>query len=288
MRALPRSSRVVLTCLPVLVAALLAPRLSSAQASHAAAAPPTATSTASLSVEAREAFLANARIIRRQSAPKGTTNTKRVTLTDGTFTHDASVQTIDQHRAVFESNRGTELNFRDSWRFNVAAYRIDRLLELNMVPATVERRLDGAPGSFTWWVDDVLMDEQERYRRKRPVPDSRDWNEQMWLTRLFDQLIANVDRNLGNLLIDRSYNIWMIDHSRAFRVNKAPRSPENLSKVDRQVLERLRTLDREALRAAAGAYLEEPELEAVLNRRDYILAHFDRLGAPMLFDRRPR
>jgi len=107
-----------------------------------------------------------------------------------------------------------------------------------MVPATVERRHEGKPASFTWWVDDVLMDEQERYRQKKDVPNTDDWNQQMWVTRLFDQLIANMDRNLGNLLIDKSYNIWMIDHSRAFRTNKDLKSPGNLSKVDRAPLER--------------------------------------------------
>lgn len=291
MRALPRSSRVVLSPLPLLAAALLfVSTVHAVQGPNGAtsAAASSATSVASLSIDAREAFLASARVVGQRPAPKGTTNTKRVTLTDGTFTHDASVQTIDDAKPIFESNRGTELNFKDSWRFNVAAYRIDRLLELNMIPVTVERRFDGKVGSFTWWVDEVLMDEQERYRQKKPIPDTKDWNEQMWTTRLFDQLIANVDRNLGNLLIDRSYNIWMIDHSRAFRINKEPKSPENLSKVDRSLLERLRKLDRETLRAAVGTYLADSELDAFMSRRDYIVAHYDKLGPPMLFDRRPR
>jgi len=40
----------------------------------------------------------------------------------------------------------------------------------------------------------------------------------MWVVRLFDQLIYNTDRNLGNLLIDKSWRLWMIDHTRAFKV----------------------------------------------------------------------
>ena len=38
--------------------------------------------------------------------------------------------------------------------------------------------------------------------------------------RVFDELIANTDRNLGNMLIDRQWKLWLIDHSRAFRLHE--------------------------------------------------------------------
>ena len=290
MRA-PSSFRPVMASVPILAAWLAAhSAVPSAQAPTLStpAAPSPAVAATSLDFEAREKFLASARIIKEKPAPKGTTNTRRLTLSDGSLTHDASVQTIDEAKAVFQGTQGTELNFKDSWRFNVAAYRIDRLLAIGMIPATVERDFNGKPGSFTWWVDDVLMAEQERYRQKRVVPDTNDWNQQMWITRLFDQLIANVDRNLGNLLIDKAYNIWMIDHSRAFRLNKDLRSPGNLSRVDRALFDRLRQVSRESLRAATGEYLTDGEVDALLNRRDRIVAHFEQGGAPLLFDRRAR
>jgi hypothetical protein len=287
-----RSYRFLVSCLtwlPVLAAGtLLMPAASVAQGPNAPAAAATTSTASSMSVDERETFLAKAKIVNVRSAGKGVTNTKRATLSDGAVTHDASIQTIDEAKARFDSNLGTELNFKDSWRFNIAAYRIDRLLEINMIPATVERRHDGKPGSFTWWVDDVLMDEQERYRQKKTVPDTDDWNQQMWITRLFDQLIANVDRNLGNLLIDKAYNIWMIDHSRAFRINKDLRAAGNLSKVDRGLLDRLRKVDKAGIKGAVGNYLSDGEIDALLARRDRIVAHYDASGPELLFDRRPR
>lgn len=251
--------------------------------------PPTPPAAVALPTDAeRESFLAAAHIVRMRGVSKGVTNTLRATLSDGVTTHDASVQTIDEYRQVYQTPRGTELNFRDSWRFNVAAYRIDRLLDLRMIPVSVERRYAGKSGSFTWWVDDVLMDEHERYRKKHSSPDSADWNQQMSIARLFDQLIANVDRNLGNLLIDRDWRIWLIDHSRSFRLASSLRSPKNLSRVDRALLERLRAMDKPALTGAVGDYLTSLEVDAVLKRRDLIVAHFERLGAAGVFDRKPR
>ena len=251
--------------------------------------PSSATPSVVLSTDAeREAFLRSARVIRERRASSGVTGTIRATLSDGVVTHDASIQTIDQAKPVFQGNQGTELNFKDSWRFNLAAYKIDRLLEIGMIPSTVQRRHRCDDGSFTWWVDDVLMDETERHRTRAQVPDTEGWNQQMWITRMFDQLIANVDRNLGNLLIDRSWNIWMIDHSRAFRLNADLRAPGDLSKIERGLLARLRSLDLASLERVTGDYLTARERETLLARRDRIVEHFDKVGASGTFERRLR
>ena len=286
----PRSFRRPMPCVALLAGWVLLslprrpPRARPALAANASA----AVDAASLSLDDREKFLAAARIVNERPAPKGTTNTRRVTLSDGTI--DARRQRPDHRggacRLPVEPRHRAQL--QGQLALQRGRLRIDRLLSLGMIPATVERRHNGKPGSFTWWVDDVLMDEQERYRQKKQVPNTNDWNEQMWITRLFDQLIANVDRNLGNLLIDKAYNIWMIDHSRSFRLNTDLRSPENLSRVDRALLDRLRQLDRDGLKRAAGDYLTDGEIDALLNRRDRIVAHFDKGGPTLVFDRRAR
>jgi hypothetical protein len=252
------------------------------------AAPAAASASAAPTLDEQEAFLKKAKIVRTRSASKGVTGTLRATLSDGTLTHDASIQTIDQTMREFRSNRGVELNFVDSWRYNVAAYRIDRVLELGMIPPSVERSYNGKTGSFTWWVDEVLMDEGERLKQKKPAPDINQWNEQMWHVRLFDQLIANVDRNLGNLLIDKSWTVWMIDHSRAFRLADTLKAPATLSKVDRQVFERLKTLDEETLKTTVEDYLTRAEVRALLARRDEIVALFEKRGPNALYDRSRR
>jgi hypothetical protein len=249
------------------------------------AAPVAVPASTTLTLDEQETFLKKAKILRTRGASKGVTGTLRATLSDGAITHDASIQTIDQNIREFRSNRGVELNFVDSWRYNVAAYRIDRLLELGMIPPSVERSYNGKTGSFTWWVDEVLMDEGERLRQKKPAPDIGRWNEQMWHVRMFDQLIANVDRNLGNLLIDKNWTVWMIDHSRAFRLADTLKAPATLSKVDRQVFERLKTLDEETLKTAVEDYLTRPEVRALLARRDEIVAVLEKKGPTALYDR---
>jgi hypothetical protein len=238
-----------------------------------------------LTPEQQEEFLKTAKVTRTRSAGKGVTGTIRATLTDGTVTHDASIQTVDVQMNEFRSNRGTELNFRDTWRYNVAAYRLNRVLQLGNVPVSVERNFNGKPAAYTWWVDDVLMDEGERLKTKAQSPSPLGWNEQMWHVRLFDQLIQNVDRNLGNLVIDKQWGVWMIDHSRAFRLSSDIKSPQNLTRVERSALERLKTLDRATLDDVIGDYLTSFEKRSLLQRRDAIVAHFENGGPGMIYDK---
>jgi hypothetical protein len=62
------------------------------------------------------------------------------------------------------------------------------------------------------------MNDLERRRQHLHAPNVADWNRQMATVKLFDELIANVDRNAGNLVITTDWQIYMIDHTRAFRL----------------------------------------------------------------------
>ena len=238
---------------------------------------------AALTRAQKEEFLLKAKVIKTQAAPKGVTQTIRATLDDGKLIHQASIQTIDESRLRFETPMGVEMNFRDTWKFNLAAYKLDRMLGTNMVPVSVERKHAGRTGSFTWWVDDFAMDEVDRTKKKIEPPDLENWNAQMHLVRVFDQLIYNVDRNLQNLVIDKNWQIWMIDHSRTFRMLQTLREPKNLVRCDQDLLEKLRQLNAENLKQELGKYLQGPEINGLLARRDKIVKTFEEKGPSALY-----
>lgn len=223
----------------------------------------------------KEQFLLTAKIERRKDAGKGITGSSRATLSNERGTHDAHIQTIDEAKAKFETPMGTEFNFKDTWKFNLAAYILDRLLDINMIPVTVERKVEGRSASVTWWIDDVLMDELQRRNKKVEPPNPETWNRQMYIVRVFDQLIANTDRNLGNVVITKNWDIWMIDHTRAFRLTTQLPEPKNLVKCDRYLLANLRKLDKAILKEKAGKYLNGMEIDGVLARRDAIVKLFE-------------
>ena len=250
---------------------------------QAVAPPPTA---APLSDAQRERFLQTAQVLKARELDKGVTASSRATLTDGTLTHDAHVQTIDQYKQEFKGGRVPELDFRDKWQFNVVAYKIDRLIGLNLVPVSVERVWASKAGAFTWWIDDVMMDEGERQKKKLAPPDVVCWSEQLWSLRVFDQLIDNVDRNLGNSVISKGWRLWAIDHTRAFRYSREPRNPALLIRIDRALLQRLKALEFPTLKREVGSYLNDADIRNLLSRRDAIVAHFEKLGESSFYDRR--
>jgi hypothetical protein len=228
-----------------------------------------------LTLQEKEEFLRKARIIRVRPVPVGLTQTVRATLSDGRLTHDVSIQCVDTYALVFRTEKGTEINFSDSYKFNIAAYRLALLLGLDCVPPSIQRSYQRKPAAFTWWIDDVMMDEKERITKHIHPPDPRSWGRQVEIVRLFDELIDNTDRNQGNLLITRDWKLWMIDHTRAFRTTAEVRNPANLKWCDGELLARLKALNADVLRTELGKYLKKSEIAALLARRDQIVKHFE-------------
>ena len=225
-------------------------------------------------------FLLTAKIVKDKSTAKGITGVRRLTLSDGKITHDASFQAIDEHKAKFEAADGTsEVNFVDSYKYDIAAYELAKLIGLgDMMPVTVLRKYAGKDGSLSWWLP-VMMNEEEHQEKKVSPPNVDAWNNQMYKKRVFAELVYDTDPNLTNVLISKDWHLWMIDFSRAFRLYHNLKNPKNLVKCDRQLLENLRKLDEKELASNTKNLLTKPEVQGVMARRDKIVKVFEQLIA---------
>ncbi|HVS16343.1 MAG TPA: hypothetical protein VMV46_20700 [Thermoanaerobaculia bacterium] len=166
---------------------------------------------------------------------------------------------VDQPRAMH----------RESWRAEVAAYRLGRYFGLDVVPPTVARTLGREQGSLQLWVDGC------RVYREVPADAARPgyrWLHQIDRMRLFDAFIDNSDRNAGNFLVDHDWNVVLIDHSRALPLQLRPRElPELPVRIDAALLERLREVDAEDLRLLLGDLYSKLEIAAMLRHRDRVV-----------------
>jgi hypothetical protein len=232
-----------------------------------------------------EEFLRTARITDsvQLGGPEATTSPWKLTLSKGDVTRFGLWKDID-----------IEQGGPDRWRFEVAAYRLDVLLGLGMVPPTVERAFQGRWGSLQLWMGET---ESLKARMARGVDireDRReDWNRKSYLERAFDSLIANDDRNVGNVLIGTDESMILIDHSRTFRTEEpfakmlvygasglrraADGTPYPFLKLPRAFVEKLRALEAKSVREAVKGRLTGREIQVLLARRDLVLKEIDSL-----------
>jgi hypothetical protein len=225
----------------------------------------------SLTPSEMETFLLKGKILDVRDAGGGVTGSRRATMSDGNVTHDVHIQTVDIAKPMFQAGAHTEVNFKDTYRFNIAGYRLAKLVGIETVPMSVERNVDGKVAAVTWWVDDVQMDEKERLKRKSMGPNPLRTSNQIQVMRIWDELIQNRDRNQGNVLWTNDWTMWLIDHTRAFRVGKDLLKPADLTRIDRSLFARLKALTEGSIESAVGDSLMKEERKAVLERRDKIV-----------------
>ncbi|MGD8897566.1 MAG: hypothetical protein PVJ73_16150 [Acidobacteriota bacterium] len=162
---------------------------------------------------------------------------------------------------------------KDSYIHEVAAYEVDKILGLDMVPPTVERAIEGQEGTLQLF---VLGCEALAHVRDR-VPDTPEWRNQLSRAKAFDYLIGNVERREGNTLVYATWEIVLVDHTRGFSVReKVPDLPD---RFDRQMVQKLRRLSRPILLTRLKDILSKAEVEGLLKRRDALLAHVEKLVA---------
>lgn len=211
-------------------------------------------------------YIRTAKIERMESIPVGVTRPHRAVLAPGGPVHSVVVKHLPP---------GRKSGFWESHLSEVAAYELDRLLELNMVPPTVERRVNGNLMSAQLFVENCVW--LKELKGKEP-PNVREWNRQVHRQRVFDNLIANIDRNAGNLLVYRTpdWHLVLVDHSRCFTSTR--KMPFEMTMIDRPLFERLKALDKPTLEARLGKLLVDGP-DSLLRRRDDIVSHFEHLAA---------
>ena len=221
----------------------------------------------------RATFLREAEVIGQETMSTGITRPQLVELRHNGVTRRAVFKGFeaDFPRRVMTVGLEQQQGLRDSWKFEVAAYELDQLLGLGMVPVTVVREVAGHEGALMDFVEDILPDFETS-------PDGfslDDWQKQVEAVWFFDYLAYNIDRTPENLLVTKGFKIRLIDHTRAFQSFLRPMRP--LSRFPQLAIDRLRTLEEDDFEEALGSYLDGDEMEALLERRKRLLEHVDRL-----------
>lgn len=211
---------------------------------------------------------------------------------------------------VSHEGRSVEATFEaaapEAVRHELAAYRLDRLLGLGLVPATVARRHAGQDGILqgrpAHWASEQdrqnarsgataglacqtisVTPQAEPARRPAPPEGQRprlptggwcDMNAQYQLAYAFDALIGNQGRTLDRYLYDAdAATLFLSGHGAAF--GSAPQIPQALegalAKTGPEMVARLRRLDAASVEAALGELVGARAVKSLLQRRDRIV-----------------
>ncbi len=223
---------------------------------------------------AREAFLRTAEIVGREVADVGITLPERVELEQGGVRRRAMFKSLDVTSSqTIRVGQEVQEGLRDSWTFEIAAYELDSLLGLGLVPIAVVRTIGDNEGALIDWVDDALPE----YGVSPEGFDMATWEDNVATVWFFDYLVYNIDRTPENLLLLPGFRVKLIDHSRAFQRFLVPMRP--LMRFPRQAIDRLRALSDDEIRGPLSDYLTGEEIDALLTRKRRILERVDELLA---------
>jgi hypothetical protein len=214
-----------------------------------------------------EAYLRTVEMLSFQDLSVGVTKPRRATLPAGGPMKYLVWKTIQPARYG---------GYWESYKSEIAAYELDKVLQLNMVPPTVERMHKGEKGAAVMWAAPTKSFKDLGGAPTAPLAEQNRWARQLVKAKMFHNLTANIDPNLGNWLVDPAWNLILIDFTRAFTTDTGLKFGD-LTRVDADLWERMRSLDAPALEKAIGTWVGKGEREAVLKRRDKLKTLIDRL-----------
>jgi len=221
----------------------------------------------------REEFLKTAEIIKSEDIGEGVTKPLKLYLKKGDT----------QREGVWKNPSGIQDGFLEGWQYEIAAYELDKLINLHMIPPTVERVFKGKRGSLQLWVRSKMSD-LERMEQGINIPQEHvlHWNRRKYLMRAFDCLIANEDRTQQNIRYAGEWRMILIDHSRSFRTGRkftrrlmygedGIKGVQMIRQLPRKFVENVKDLTFETIKEAVGPYLSKKEIRAVLKRKELLL-----------------
>lgn len=225
-----------------------------------------------------ESCLLEGEVVKKVKVLRGATDPLRILIDCDGEQRSAVFKSVDEHhRGITRFEFGDpEINFSDSYKYERAAYLLDRELGLNMVPVAVLRPFKGDRGAFVDWIENASH--LVKMKQQPTGPQVAHLAQQKHLMRLFDALILNVDRRPGNWLVDNeNWKLYLIDHSRSFRVKED--LPEEFlddhSRLSQDLYQRLQALDEARLTELLKDLLSKAQISSLLARRDGIVEKID-------------
>ena len=221
-----------------------------------------------------ENYLRTAKVVsKRRTGGRG--ENWRLSLDDGKIARDGFFKLINRSRPTL---------IPDSYKYGIAAYELDKLLDLNLVPTVVEREIEGKKGSLQRYIIGALLESERRIKNIEP-PDPERFKNTLEDLSVFENLTYSPsfcgERELNDILIEdkKDWKIWRVDFSEAF-----PPSPElipgcEITRCSKKLYQHLIKLEDKVIKANLKHYLNDEEMSMLLKRKKLIIEKIKKLIA---------
>jgi hypothetical protein len=226
--------------------------------------------------QAIERYLATSTLVSMEKIPVGVSDPRKLLLAGEGLRVNAVFKDIDDEQIKVRDHKKFYLRWRDWYGYDIVAYQIDRLLQMDRVPPIIQREIKHREGSVQIWLQGVITETMLRDKGYQP-PNIGRFNQQKDIMYVFDNLVANRDSNLGNTLIDSNWRLWFIDCSRCFGSSPDLLHPDSITHCERDLFESLKALKQSDVEEQTAEYLTDVEIKALFARRDKIVDRIQQL-----------
>ncbi len=216
-----------------------------------------------------ENFLLTAEVISiEKNLELGRTNFWKVLLDDG----ETELNALFKH-----VNRPWPSLLPDSYTYEIAAYKVNKILELNLIPPVVERKINGQTGSLQLMVKNVLTDRDRKLQNIEPEkPD--EFKNSLDTVKIFEILVNDQCNDSEDILIQQDdWKVWRVDFSEAFAPSTDILLKCRIDRCPKSLYNQLVELDKRELKKVLSPYLNEKERDALWERKQLIIKTIDAL-----------
>jgi hypothetical protein len=221
-------------------------------------------------------FLRTADIVDSKNTSTGVNETRKLLLEKNGVKAHAVFRLVNIDHPPGGSGVVGDPVFNDSYIMEPPAYELSKYLGIPYVPPATLRTINNQKGSLQLWIENAMDEEKRKKTGAKPTDPSR-WNNYIHTMHVWDNLVCNTDRNLGNILIDHEWNVWYIDHTRAFWRHTDLIAPKEIVRVERHFFEHIQTMDHDKVRAMLQPYLKPAEIDTLFKRQQKLVEYVNKL-----------
>jgi len=191
-----------------------------------------------------------------------------VTLNDGVINRQAIFKYVNRPRPAL---------LPDSYQYEIAAYKMSKLLKFPVVPIVVEREIENTLGSLHLFLEGCISLNQQRKKGIEPI-DSQKFSNALSDLAVFENLVF-CERNPEDIYIQESdWKIWRVDYSEAFAPIAELSSEAAITGCSKELFQNLQSLEASEIKKVIGMHLNDEEIDALIQRKELVIDKIKKLA----------